>query len=430
VAARVVSTVAAYGGTLITVSMDFNPSSGGGLFFSVPADFSVRSVSATSMSSSPSNLATYLLLAGPDGSSIASLSVPAGGQYGACVVSGPPTAVLSDSASTALNVSVLPGYTSPNVIVRIVAVLASVSVAYASVPGIVSGSISGSGHLILVRSDSTVVDVGDVSLNGVGIQSAFVSAVGDLFLMRGGSTFSAGPARGNGPLGMVSAGISYGGHLILTLSDATSVDCGQVNGSGPSSGPTGPTGPSSGPTGPASTVPGPTGASGPTGPGYLGPTGATGPLGGPTGWTGYTGETGPAGGPTGATGCTGMAGPAGGPTGATGYTGATGGPSFVQGPTGPTGGPVYAPGVYPSVGEINLGDTISILTSASSATMTLASDTIDGNVRSIKNLSGQPMGILATLDGASQILTLPTNGCMTVQWVTSLGTYVVISEYP
>jgi hypothetical protein len=160
-----------------------------------------------------------------------------------------------------------------------------------------------------------------------------------------------------------AAEINTNGDLILTLTDATVINVGNVVGADGATGATGP----AGPTG----ATGATGATGPAGPtGATGATGATGPA-GPTGATGATGtgisgalidtdgdlvltltdssviNTGNVIGPTGATGATGATGPQGpaGPTGATGATGATGpaGPTGATGATGPAGSLSYSP---------------------------------------------------------------------------------------
>lgn len=143
-----------------------------------------------------------------------------------------------------------------------------------------------------------------------------------VFYYTDGTTSQVGPVPG-----FISATINPSGHLILTTTANTTVDCGYVIGpTGPtgSIGPTGPTGPQ-GPTGADSNVPGPTGP--------IGPTGSTG-LQGPTGPTGNTGATGPVG-----------------PTGSTGSTGATG-PVGPTGPTGATGQGIAIKGAVPTVGDL------------------------------------------------------------------------------
>ena len=191
------------------------------------------------------------------------------------------------------------------------------------------------------------------------------------------------------------------GDLLITLSNGTVINVGNVTGpiglTGPAGatgltgaqGPIGLTGPTgatgiTGPQGPIGLT-GPTGATGLTGPqgpqgpqgpigltGPQGPTGLTGPQGpigltGPAGATGLTGPQGPIGltGPTGATGLTGSQGPIGltGPAGATGLTGPQG-PIGLAGPTGLTGsqGPTGLTGPQGSPGINNLvaGDGITI----------------------------------------------------------------------
>jgi len=130
-----------------------------------------------------------------------------------------------------------------------------------------------------------------------------------------GPTGVAGPAGRN-----VSSATISGDNLVLSMSDSTTIDAGNVRGPQGPAGPTGATG-ATGATGPQ----GPAGATGPQGPqGLKGDKGDT----GATGATGATGPQGPQGiqgiqGPKGDTGDTGPQGPAG-PTGATGATGPQG----------------------------------------------------------------------------------------------------------
>lgn len=106
----------------------------------------------------------------------------------------------------------------------------------------------------------------------------------------------------------VTSGTVEGGELVLTRTDGTEVNAGNVRGPAGSTGPQGAAG-AAGPTG-ATGATGPAGATGPQGP--KGDTGDTGPQGpaGPKGDTGSTGATG-ATGPKGDTGATGPTGPAG-----------------------------------------------------------------------------------------------------------------------
>jgi hypothetical protein len=173
------------------------------------------------------------------------------------------------------------------------------------------------------------------------------------------------------------------GDLLITLSNGTVINVGNVTGpQGPigltgQAGATGLTGPQ-GPIG-LTGLTGATGLTGPQGPiGLTGPAGATGLIGpqgpigltGPTGTTGLTGPQGPIGltGPAGATGITGPQGPIGltGPAGVTGLTGPQGpigltGPAGVTGSTGPQ-GPIGLTGPQGSPGTNNLvaGDGITI----------------------------------------------------------------------
>lgn len=107
---------------------------------------------------------------------------------------------------------------------------------------------------------------------------------------------------------MDTASIDDNGHLVVTLVDGSTVDCGLAKGEKGEAGADGAPGPQ-GPQGEK----GETGATGPQGPqGEKGDTGATGSQ-GPRGYKGDTGATGPQGprGYTGATGATGPQGPQG-----------------------------------------------------------------------------------------------------------------------
>ena len=196
-----------------------------------------------------------------------------------------------------------------------------------------------------------------------------------------GATGVAGPTGATGLTGNVgSTGIfvtsasSLTGNLVLTLSDASTIDTGNVVGPRGSTGATG--------------IQGATGPQGATGVGATGATGVVGPT-GPTGATGLTG-------PTGATGATGIyvttanvtagnllitlnnsnvlnagfvIGATGvGATGATGPTGATGatGPQGSTGATGPSGG--FSTGSNGQVNSLGIGTPASGLTGEIRAT--------------------------------------------------------------
>ncbi len=163
-----------------------------------------------------------------------------------------------------------------------------------------------------------------------------------------------GPVGAQGPQGIPgndgingvdvdNAVVNVNGDLIISLSNGTIINAGNVIGPTGATGAPGPQGPI-GPTG-ADGAPGPAGPTGATGaPGPQGPIGPTGADGapGPQGPTGATGAPGPQG-PIGPTGADGAPGPAG-PTGAQGPQGPTGaqgpqGPTGIQGPPGPIGPP-------------------------------------------------------------------------------------------
>ncbi len=202
-----------------------------------------------------------------------------------------------------------------------------------------------------------------------------------------------GPVGAQGPQGIPgndgingvdvdNAVVNVNGDLIISLSNGTIINAGNVigpTGATGAPGPQGPIGPTGvdgapGPQGPtgATGAPGPQGPIGPTGAdgapgpqGPIGPTGADGATGpqGPTGATGAPGPQGPIG-PTGADGAPGPAGPTGatgapgpqGPIGPTGADGAPGpaGPTGAQGPQGPTGaqGPQGPTGIQGPPGPI------------------------------------------------------------------------------
>lgn len=148
-----------------------------------------------------------------------------------------------------------------------------------AVSWITGATINGSGHLILTLSNNSTVDAGLVkgSDGGTGATgptgaTGSTGAKGDT-----GNTGSTG-SQGIAGVSVTSAAVNGPGHLILTLSNGSTVDAGYVKGD------TGATG--------AKGDPGVSGSTGATG-----AAGATGPAGaaGSPGVTGATGATGPSG---------------------------------------------------------------------------------------------------------------------------------------
>jgi len=267
-----------------------------------------------------------------------------------------------------------------------------------SVAGVSSASVNNSGHLILTKQDGTNIDAGSIvgpqgptgATGPAGPQGA-TGATGAAGAQ--GATGAQGPAgptgsQGTSGISVQSAGITAGGHLLLTLSDSSQLDAGNI--SVVSSATVNNSGhliltKQDNTTIDAGSVIGPKGDTGATGAaGATGDTGATGATGatGPAGAKGDTGATGPAG-PTGSQGATGAQGPAGlgyssaivngsghliltktdsttidagsvvgpqGPAGATGATGAVG----ATGATGPAGakGDTGAQGVKGDTGAV------------------------------------------------------------------------------
>jgi hypothetical protein len=419
-AARVTGVQSVSGGTLTTISMDWTPSGSAVAFYTLPQGSTLSSITATRASGEPSAPATAF---GIGISSLAPIllgTVPGGGQTAFVPISGAPTSPLGGAAN--LVIGLLSGRPATDAVVRIVATVASQGAGAETIAGFIDGSVDfETGHLILERYDTSVIDMGDVSQNGVGISSATISPDDNLVLhMADGGTQVPGRARGTGSLGVIAAEMNPLGHLILVLSNFTIVDCGRcdgyfVVGGGGLRGPTGSTGPNGiGPTG--ATGFGATGPTGPTGPtgttgntgttGYQGVTGSTGATGsqgatGATGVSGATGATGPTGfGATGVSGATGATGPTGfGPTGTTGSQGATGATGPSGGPTGPTGFGATGPSGGPT-GPTGFGVTgLGTMSTQNAGAVAINGGTVVADSLSIRNTTST--GVYQVIGGTN-----------------------------
>jgi hypothetical protein len=292
-AARVTGVQAVSGGTLTTITMDWTPAGAAVAFYTLPQGSTFTSVTATRASGEPSAPATAFGIGISGLAPILLGTVPGGSQTAFVPISGVPTFSLGSAAN--LVIGLLPGKPATDAVVRIVATVASQGAGAETVFGLIDGSVdSETGHLVLERYDTSIVDLGDVSQNGLGISSATISSDDNLVLhMADGSTQVPGRARGTGSLGTIAAEMNPLGHLILVLSNFTIVDCGRcdgyfVVGGGGLRGPTGPVGPTgTGPTGTTGFTGG-TGATGATGPVGTGATGAGANLANVTGLSGLS----------------------------------------------------------------------------------------------------------------------------------------------
>ncbi len=103
-----------------------------------------------------------------------------------------------------------------------------------------SGSINGSGNLILTLSDSSIVDVGNVHGNdGVSVSSATVTGANLIITLSNSTTIDAGNVRGpqgiqglpgDGNAGIANATVAGNNDLIIGLVNGTYVNAGNVRG--------------------------------------------------------------------------------------------------------------------------------------------------------------------------------------------------------
>jgi hypothetical protein len=111
---------------------------------------------------------------------------------------------------------------------------------------VTSGTVNGSGNLILTLSDASTVDVGNVrgaagtnGTNGVSVSSATVTGANLIITLSNSATINAGNVQGpqgqqglqgDGNAGISTAVVNGSGNLIITLNDSTTIDSGNVKG--------------------------------------------------------------------------------------------------------------------------------------------------------------------------------------------------------
>ncbi len=85
---------------------------------------------------------------------------------------------------------------------------------------------------------------------------------------------------------------------------------------------------------------------------------------------------------------------------------------------------------YTAAGALPITDDVSIVNASATAAMTLANDTVDGHMRTIKRFGAGTVTVTATIDGTSQTVTMNTNSTiresLTLLWVAALSSYVAV----